>query len=97
MAEVAAVEDGGCTEEDAVEADQMLLDVEVAVATVDARRVDAPEILETVEGGRSVEVIEAVALSRLVEADRMSFDTEVADVTVEARNMEVLEGLEATP
>lgn len=90
---------GGRMMED-VESDCTKLDVEVAAVTVDARAVDALEILEAVLGGRTVEIVrlEADLLSRLVdavEADRISFDKDVAEVTVEARMTEALEVLEA--
>lgn len=90
---------GGRMMED-VESDCTKSDVEVAAVTVDARAVDALEVLEAVLGGRTVELVrlEAGLLSRLVdavEADRISFDKEVAEVTVEARMTETLEFLEA--
>ena len=73
------------------------LDVEVADVTVDARRVDALDVLEAVLGGRKVEFTEARSLSRLVdavEADRINLDIVVADVAVEARVTEALGFLE---
>lgn len=81
---------------EAVEADRMSLDVEVAEVTVEARTTEALEVLEATVGGRRVEVIEADVLSRIVEADRMNLDVEVAEVTVETRTVEALEVLEAT-
>ena len=80
------------------ELESIKLDVEAADVTVDARRVDALDVLEAVLGGRKVESTEAGLLSRLVdaiEADRISLDIVVADVTVEARMTEVLGFLEA--
>ena len=80
------------------ELEPMKLDVEVADVTVDARRVDALDVLEAVLGGRKVESTEAGLLSRLVdaiEADRINLDIVVADVAVEARLTEALGFLEA--
>ena len=74
------------------------LEVEVADVIVDARRVDALDVLEAVLGEREVESTEAGLLSRLVdaiEADRINFDIVVADVAVEARMTEALGFLEA--
>ena len=76
------------------------LDEEVADVTVDARRVDALDVLEAVLGGRKVELPEAGLLSPLVdavEADRINLDIVVADVAVEARVTEVLGFLETAP
>lgn len=72
----------------------------MAAVTVDARAVDALEVLEAVLGGRTVEPVrfEADLLSRpvdAIEADRINLDKEVAEVTVEARMREALGFLEA--
>ena len=85
--------DGLTVENDELES--IKLDVEVADVIVDARRVDALDVLEAVLGGRKVELTEAGLLSRLVDADRINLDTVVADVTVEARMTEALGFLEA--
>ena len=80
------------------EVESIKLDVEVADVTVDARRVDALDVLEAVLGGRKVGSTEADLLSRLVDAveeDRSNLDIVVADVTVEARMTEALGFLEA--
>ena len=80
------------------ELESMKLDVEVADVTVDARRVDALDVLEAVLGGRKVESTEAGLLSRLVdviEANRINLDIVVADVAVEARMTGALGFLEA--
>lgn len=81
---------------EAVEADRMSLDVDVAEVTVEARTIEALEVLEAYVGGRTVELTEAGVLSRLSDADRMILDIEVAEVTVEARTTEALEVLEVT-
>lgn len=76
---------------EALEADRMILDVEVAVVIVEARNVEALEFLVATVGGRTVELTEADELSRffdVVEADRMSLDMEVAEVMVEARTLD---------
>ncbi len=73
---------------EAEEADRMSVEVEVAV---DARTLEALEVLEATVGGRNVEVIEADVLWRLmdaVEADRIIVDMEVAEVIVDARMVE---------
>ena len=80
------------------ELESIKLDVEVADVKVEARRVDALDVLEAVLGGRKVEPTEAGLLSRLedaIEADRINLDTVVAVVTVEARLTEALGFLEA--
>ena len=77
----------------------MKLEAEVADVTVDARRVDALEVLEAVLGGRIVELTEAGLLSRLVdavEADLINLDIVVAEVTVEARTIGAFGALETT-
>lgn len=88
--EDAGVDVGGRSVE-AVEADRISLDVEVAV---ESRTAGFFEVLEATVGGRTVELNEGDELSRLmdaVEADRISLDIEVAEVTVEARTVEGLE------
>lgn len=78
------------------ELEPIKLDVEVADVTVDARRVDALDVLEAVLGGRKVESTEVRLLSRLVdavEADRINLDIVVAEVAVEARMTEALGSL----
>lgn len=67
---------------------------------VEARRVEALEVLEVTVEGRRLEPLEADVLSQSVEAvdaDRINLDIEVAEVTVEARTtLEALGFLEAT-
>lgn len=85
---------------EAVALEWMKLDVEVADELVEARRVEALEVLEVTVEGRRLEPLEADVLSQSVEAvdaDRINLDIEVAEVTVEARTtLEALGFLEAT-
>ena len=76
----------------------MKLDVEVAHVTVEARSVDALDVLEATVKDRREGFVTGV-LSRLVDAveeDRINLDMEVSEVTVEARKMEALGALVVT-
>ena len=69
----------------------MIVDIDVAEVTVEARKVEDLELLVATVGGRKVELTEADMLSwpfDVVEADRMSLDMEVAEVMVEARRLD---------
>lgn len=76
----------------------MKLDVEVAHVTVEARSVDALDVLEATVKDRREGFVTGV-LSRLVDAveeDRINLDMEVSEVTVEARKIEALGALLVT-
>ena len=95
--EVAGATVGGRAVE-ALEADRMIPEVEVAEVNVEACLSDDLWALEAATGGRKVDVVAAGVLSRVVdaaEAARMSLDMEVAEVTIEARRVEALESREA--